>query len=239
MHAPPGESPLGLYIHIPFCRKRCKFCYFKVFTEKNASEIENYVAALAREMELVSQLPVMGQRPFRFVYFGGGTPSFLSARQLTSLVDRLRRNVAWDAAEEVTFECEPGTLSEPKVRTIRELGVTRLSLGIENFSDDGAAGKRPSTSVGRNLSGLGVDHGSRVSERQYRFDCRHGRRDLGELEREHPADDRAVSRQRDDLPTGTAVQHGLFAEHSRPAGRSCRWPIGRPNEPGSITRTKS
>ena len=136
MNAPPGESPLGLYIHIPFCRKRCKFCYFKVFTEKNASEIENYVAALAREMELVSQLPVMGQRPFRFVYFGGGTPSFLSARQLTSLVDRLRRNVAWDAAEEVTFECEPGTLSEPKVRTIRELGVTRLSLGIENFSDD-------------------------------------------------------------------------------------------------------
>ena len=133
---PPGESPLGLYIHIPFCRKRCKFCYFKVFTEKNAGEIENYVAALAREMELVSQLPVMGQRPFRFVYFGGGTPSFLSARQLTSLVDRLRRNVAWDAAEEVTFECEPGTLSEPKVRTIRELGVTRLSLGIENFSDD-------------------------------------------------------------------------------------------------------
>lgn len=136
MQAPPGDSPLGLYIHIPFCRKRCKFCYFKVFTEKNAAQIENYVSALSREMELVSQLPVMGQRPFRFVYFGGGTPSFLSARQLTSLVDRLRRNVAWDAAEEVTFECEPGTLSEPKVRTIRELGVTRISLGIENFSDE-------------------------------------------------------------------------------------------------------
>lgn len=135
MQTPPRDVPLGLYIHIPFCRKRCKFCYFKVFTEKNASEIESYVSALAREMELVSRLPVMGQRPFRFVYFGGGTPSFLSAKQLHSLVDRLRQNVKWDDAEEVTFECEPGTLSQPKLMTIRELGVTRLSLGVENFSD--------------------------------------------------------------------------------------------------------
>jgi oxygen-independent coproporphyrinogen-3 oxidase len=77
----------------------------------------------------------MGGRPFRFVYFGGGTPSFLSARQLTALVDRLRQHVRWDQAEEVTFECEPGTLSEPKLRTLKELGVTRLSLGVENFSD--------------------------------------------------------------------------------------------------------
>ncbi len=134
--APPRDVPLGLYLHIPFCRKRCKFCYFKVFTDNKASDIERYMSALAREIELVSQLPVMGQRPFRFVYFGGGTPSFLSAKQLTSLVDRLRANINWDLAEEVTFECEPGTLSEPKVHTIKELGVTRLSLGIENFSDD-------------------------------------------------------------------------------------------------------
>jgi oxygen-independent coproporphyrinogen-3 oxidase len=131
----PRDVPLGLYLHIPFCRKRCKFCYFRVYTDKNAHDVEQYVAALSREIELVSRLPVMGGRPFRFVYFGGGTPSFLSAKQLTSLVDRLRANIDWDQAEEVTFECEPGTLSEPKVHTLRELGVTRLSLGIENFSD--------------------------------------------------------------------------------------------------------
>jgi oxygen-independent coproporphyrinogen-3 oxidase len=77
----------------------------------------------------------MGGRPFRFVYFGGGTPSFLSGKQLTRLVDRLRANINWDQAEEVTFECEPGTLSRPKLETLRELGVTRLSLGVENFSD--------------------------------------------------------------------------------------------------------
>ena len=135
MATQPRDVPLGLYLHIPFCRKRCKFCYFKVFTGKNANEIETYVEALCKEIELVSQQEVMGGRPFRFVYFGGGTPSFLSPKQLTSLVDRLRANISWDMAEEVTFECEPGTLSESKVHTLKELGVTRLSLGIENFND--------------------------------------------------------------------------------------------------------
>ena len=135
LHSPPREVPLGLYLHIPFCRKRCKFCYFRVYTDKNSQDVEAYVAALSREIELVSRLPVMGGRPFRFVYFGGGTPSFLSGKQLTSLVDRLRANINWDKAEEVTFECEPGTLSQPKIQTLKELGITRLSLGVENFSD--------------------------------------------------------------------------------------------------------
>ena len=133
--APKADTPLGLYLHIPFCRKRCKFCYFKVFTDQNAKEIESYVAALCREIELVSKQEVMGGRPFRFVYFGGGTPSFLSSRQLTSLVDRLRENINWDHAEEVTFECEPGTLQKSKLETLKKLGITRLSLGVENFTD--------------------------------------------------------------------------------------------------------
>lgn len=139
--APPRSTasqevaPLGLYLHLPFCRKRCKFCYFKVFTDKNGQEVERYLAALSKEIELVSQQPIMGGRPFRFVYFGGGTPSFLSSRQLTRLVDRLRENIDWSLAEEVTFECEPGTLSEAKVGTLKEIGVTRLSLGVEHFDD--------------------------------------------------------------------------------------------------------
>lgn len=134
--SPREQTPLGLYLHIPFCRKRCKFCYFKVFTDVKAAEVQRYVDALCNEISLVSQLPVMGERPFRFVYFGGGTPSFLSPKQLTKLADRLREHITWDGAEEVTFECEPGTLSETKVKTLRDvLGVTRLSLGIENFSD--------------------------------------------------------------------------------------------------------
>ena len=135
INAPPNDVPLGLYLHIPFCRKRCKFCYFKVFTDVKASDIELYVSALSREIEIVSQLPVMGDRPFRFVYFGGGTPSFLGPRQLESLGQRLRSSINWDMAEEVTFECEPGTLSETKIKSMKELGVTRLSLGVENFDD--------------------------------------------------------------------------------------------------------
>ncbi len=133
--SPERATPLGLYMHIPFCRKRCKFCYFRVYTDKNASDVEVYLDALAREIAIYSELPVMRERPFRFAYFGGGTPSFISDKQLRSLIDRLRKYISWDDAEEVTFECEPGTLSEHKVAAIREIGVTRVSLGVEHFDD--------------------------------------------------------------------------------------------------------
>ncbi len=136
LESPPKPgTPLGLYLHIPFCRKRCKFCYFRVYTDKAARDIETYVEALAREVELYSRLPIAGDRPLDFVYFGGGTPSYLSVRQLESLVQRLDAAMPWRTAKEVTFECEPGTLTEPKVRSLRQLGITRLSLGVENFSD--------------------------------------------------------------------------------------------------------
>jgi oxygen-independent coproporphyrinogen-3 oxidase len=128
----PGTS-LGLYLHIPFCRKRCKFCYFRVYTDKNAGDIEVYLDALLKEVELYSKLPVVGGRPLQFVYFGGGTPSYLSATQLRGLMKRLKALMPWDRAEEVTFECEPGTLQEHKLEALREMGVTRLSLGVENF----------------------------------------------------------------------------------------------------------
>ncbi len=130
----PGTT-LGLYLHIPFCRKRCKFCYFRVYTDKAARDVEDYLDALGREVELYGRQPITAGRPLDFVYFGGGTPSYLSVRQLESLVRRLDAAIPWRAAQEVTFECEPGTLTQPKVDALRQLGVTRLSLGIENFSD--------------------------------------------------------------------------------------------------------
>jgi oxygen-independent coproporphyrinogen-3 oxidase len=127
--------PLGLYLHVPFCRKRCHFCYFRVYTDKNADEITQYLDTLVREWELYAELPSIAGRPLNFVYFGGGTPSFLSTRQLERLVKRLTAITPWDDAEEITFECEPGTLTEPKLAAIRGMGVTRLSLGVENFDD--------------------------------------------------------------------------------------------------------
>ena len=131
----PG-TPLGLYLHIPFCRKRCHFCYFKVYTDKNASEIEGYLDTVIQELTLYSEKAFIGSRTPNFIYFGGGTPSYISSRQLASLVDRMKRLLPWDAAEEIAFECEPGTLTEGKLRVIKDLGVTRLSLGIENFDDE-------------------------------------------------------------------------------------------------------
>src|SRR5215831_18731298 len=128
----PG-TPLGLYLHIPFCRKRCKFCYFRVYTDKNARDVETYSDALVREVTLCSRLPVVGGRRLKYVYFGGGTPSYLSAAQLRSLMTRLKEVLPWEGAEEVTFECEPGTLQQHKLEALRDMGVTRLSLGIENF----------------------------------------------------------------------------------------------------------
>jgi oxygen-independent coproporphyrinogen-3 oxidase len=87
------------------------------------------------ELRLYTQRPFIGGRKPQFIYFGGGTPSYLSEGQLDYLTAGMKGLLSWEAAEEVTFECEPGTLTDHKLKKIRELGVTRLSLGVENFSD--------------------------------------------------------------------------------------------------------
>jgi len=130
----PG-TPLGVYLHIPFCRKRCHFCYFKVYTDKDSAAIRGYIDAALQELALYAAKPIIGGRKANFVYFGGGTPSYLSVDQLKHLTDGMKRLIPWDGAEEVTFECEPGTLTSHKLAAIRQMGVTRLSLGVENFDD--------------------------------------------------------------------------------------------------------
>jgi len=135
LQAPPRDVPLGLYVHIPFCRKRCHFCYFRVYTDKNARQVEEYLNLAIAEWERYLETAAVAGRPLHFVYFGGGTPSFLSTQQLQRLVAGLKAGTDWSEAAEVTFECEPGTLSDAKLALLRELGVTRLSLGVENFDD--------------------------------------------------------------------------------------------------------
>jgi oxygen-independent coproporphyrinogen-3 oxidase len=132
---PKRETPLGIYVHIPFCRKRCHFCYFKVYTDKDSAAIKAYIDAVLREFALYAARPFIGGRKPNFIYFGGGTPSYLSVDQLRHLTDGMKALLPWDEAEEVTFECEPGTLTDHKLKAIRDLGVTRLSLGVENFDD--------------------------------------------------------------------------------------------------------
>ncbi len=128
-------TPLGIYFHIPFCRKRCHFCYFKVYTDKNASEIRHYIETGLKEIELYADTPRFAGRKPKFIYFGGGTPSYLSAKQLHELTSRMKEIFPWDEVQEVAFEGEPGTLNEKKLRAIKDAGITRLSLGVENFDD--------------------------------------------------------------------------------------------------------
>ncbi len=132
---PRGSADLGVYFHIPFCRKRCHFCYFRVYTDRNAAEINGYLQAGLREFRLYGSKPYLAGRKPKFVYFGGGTPSYLSVAQLTELTTGMKELFPWDEAEEVAFEAEPGTLTEKKLEAIRDLGITRLSLGVENFDD--------------------------------------------------------------------------------------------------------
>src|SRR5207302_4089419 len=102
LDAPPrANTPLGLYLHIPFCRKRCKFCYFRVYTDKNARDVDVYMDALLREVALYARMPVVGGRSLHFLYFGGGTPSFLSAGQLSGLFAKVQALLPWKNAEEV------------------------------------------------------------------------------------------------------------------------------------------
>ena len=92
---PPTDVPLGLYLHIPFCRKRCHFCYFRVYTDKNAREVADYIDVLVREWELYGEKPAIAGRRLNFVYFGGGTPSYLSTAQLQDLVRGLSAVRPW------------------------------------------------------------------------------------------------------------------------------------------------
>jgi oxygen-independent coproporphyrinogen-3 oxidase len=133
--AAPG-TPLGLYVHIPFCRKRCHFCYFRVYTDKTRDEVGDYLDAVLDEVKRYADTQRIKGRPLKFVYFGGGTPSYLSEKQLTYLFDGLKEHLDWSEVEEVAFECEPGTLTTRKLECLKSLGVTRLSLGIENFNDE-------------------------------------------------------------------------------------------------------
>ncbi len=137
LDAPPAvDTPLGLYVHIPFCRKRCDFCYFKVYTDKNSTQIRRYLDAVIEECKRLASRPAVQGRALDFVYFGGGTPSYLSVEQLQYLFDGMQQYMPWDGVKEVSFECEPGTLQEKKIHALREMGITRLSLGVENFDPE-------------------------------------------------------------------------------------------------------
>jgi oxygen-independent coproporphyrinogen-3 oxidase len=132
----PRSGPVGIYVHLPFCPQKCDYCYYLSYTRQNPSVVDRYIDAVIGEMELYGQHAAVKGRPASFVYFGGGTPSTLSDDQLLRLVDGLKRVVSWEQVEEVTFECAPRSVREDFLETMREAGVTRVSMGVQSFDDE-------------------------------------------------------------------------------------------------------
>jgi len=130
------DAPLGLYVHIPFCVKRCDFCYYLSYADKTQDQHRAYVDALLNELTLYRQYPALADRRLNFVYFGGGTPSMLNEASMRSLMEGLQKLFSWDRIEEVTFECAPRTVTESKLRVLHDAGVTRLSLGVQTLDDE-------------------------------------------------------------------------------------------------------
>ncbi len=125
--------PLGLYIHIPFCERKCPYCDFNTYAGLQARFGET-VEALCRELEHWAA-PVAG-RPISSIFIGGGTPTVLAADELARLMACVRRCYALAPDCEITCEANPGTVDRPKFQLLRELGVNRLSLGVQSFQPD-------------------------------------------------------------------------------------------------------
>jgi len=132
----PKKKPLGLYVHLPFCRHRCHYCYFRVYPRRSPEDVHLYIHAVLEELERYERYPALENRAPTSVYFGGGSPSFLSCEELTFLFHGLQKRISWEAVQECTFECEPGTVSLEKLQLLRSLGVTRLSLGFQTLDDN-------------------------------------------------------------------------------------------------------
>nr|VFJ91231.1 MAG: oxygen-independent coproporphyrinogen-3 oxidase [Candidatus Kentron sp. H]VFJ92346.1 MAG: oxygen-independent coproporphyrinogen-3 oxidase [Candidatus Kentron sp. H]VFJ98930.1 MAG: oxygen-independent coproporphyrinogen-3 oxidase [Candidatus Kentron sp. H] len=129
-------KPLNIYVHIPFCAQQCSYCYYRTITGTRKSEVDKYVNALCREIEITSQHFNLKERPVISVYFGGGTPTLISGDNLSQIIGTLHKNLNIVDGYEFTVEGEPVTLIEKKADILKEIGVNRISLGVQSLCDD-------------------------------------------------------------------------------------------------------
>jgi putative oxygen-independent coproporphyrinogen III oxidase len=125
------------YLHIPFCRRRCHYCDFpiEVLGDKVKTKIgtiDEYIEILCREIQLVSNNKI----PLKTVFFGGGTPSLLSVVQLANILECLQQHFGIATDAEISIEIDPGTFDTDKLKGYQESGVTRLSLGVQAFTEE-------------------------------------------------------------------------------------------------------
>jgi len=123
--------PLSLYIHIPWCVRKCPYCDFNSHEARGALAEERYVAALISDLE--QALPDVWGRSVYTIFFGGGTPSLLSAQAIDSILGAVRARLSLAVDAEITLEANPGTVEAEKFRDFRAAGVNRLSIGIQSF----------------------------------------------------------------------------------------------------------
>ena len=124
--------PLSLYIHIPWCIRKCPYCDFNSHEAKGSIPEQHYIDCLISDLEYA--LPKIWGRRVYSIFFGGGTPSLFSAAGIDSILAAVRARVTLDAEAEITLEANPGTFEAEKFRGYREAGVNRLSIGIQSFN---------------------------------------------------------------------------------------------------------
>lgn len=131
---PPSIIPLSLYIHFPWCIQKCPYCDFNSHAVKGVLPESDYIDSLlldlARDVSLFQE-----QRPLQSIFMGGGTPSLFSAEQLQRLLIGIQQYLAFADDIEITLEANPGTVESGKFVDYRSIGINRLSIGIQSFSD--------------------------------------------------------------------------------------------------------
>jgi oxygen-independent coproporphyrinogen-3 oxidase len=130
----PSLPPLALYVHLPWCIRKCPYCDFNSY-EASASGIaeQDYVDALLRDLD--AELPFAQGRPLASVYVGGGTPSLFSGPAIRRLLDGIRARVRLEASAEITLEANPGAAEAQRFAQYRDAGVGRLSIGVQSFRE--------------------------------------------------------------------------------------------------------
>ena len=125
--------PLSLYIHLPWCLKKCPYCDFNSHEVGAEMPEQRYVDALVADLE--AALPLVWGRSVHSIFIGGGTPSLFSPQAIDQLLGAIRARVRLDAACEITLEANPGTFEKDRFKAFRSAGVNRLSIGVQSFDD--------------------------------------------------------------------------------------------------------
>src|SRR5258705_4216182 len=131
----PRSQRVGLYIHVPFCTKRCHYCSFNTAPLEDASEMRRYVRALRTEIQMLATAPWASALSLETVFFGGGTPSLLAADDMATILEEVRVRFALEWGAEITVECNPESVSREKLAAYRQAGVNRVSLGVQSLDD--------------------------------------------------------------------------------------------------------